>query len=539
MPSGTSALQLCCVAVDCWPPLAWLARCERASGVVRVFHGTGLETGSDWFGEIVWAGGAGGAGAAGAAGGAYATADFDRTDVVFGSGGRLRDGRLVFVSAGSTLDRLHSLEDSVGVWVSNSLVCLLRARGATVDPAYPRYYKDFRTIRLGLGRYRRVMPTSAGPLRLTYFDNLVWDGACLREAAKPSPRRDFGSFSRYRDFLAGALADLAANAAAPGRTRPYRLVGTISSGYDSPTAVTLARPYLDTVVSFDRGRDGAADAGAALGAALGLAPVVVRSDQWRAAPFAEVPFLAGDAKGEDVYFKGSEPLFGGAVVLTGFHGDKVWDPDAHLTGHDFHRADQSGVSLTEYRLWAGFIHCPVPFIGGRQIRDIRSISRSPELAPWDVGRATRYTRPICRRIVEEAGACRESFGRHKTSPSVLFFDDRQSFLSPASFADYVSWLERHGLAPLPTASRGLARRTALSVADVLDALARRAGLAPGTRFPSRAAGWLRARARRQPLFRHLFPWALERAAARYAPLEPAARTPAAGSSLIASGSATH
>jgi hypothetical protein len=525
--SGRSTLQIRCVAVDNWPPLAWLARCERGSDVVRVFHGAGLETASDWFGELVWAGGR------------YAAADFDRTDIVFGSGGRLRGTGLVFVSAGSTVDRLHSLEDSAGVWISNSLVCLLRARGATLDPAYPRYYEDFRTIRLGLRRYRRVMPTSAGPVRFTYYDNLVWDGARLREAAKPNPRRDFGSFSRYRDFLARTIADLAANATAPDRARPYRLVGTISSGYDSPTAVTLARPYLDAVVSFDRGRDGAADAGAALGAALGVSPVVVHSDAWRAVPFAEAPFLAGDAKGEDVYFKGAEPLLGGTVLLTGFYGDKVWDPHARLTGDAFRRADQSGLSLTEYRLWAGFIHCPVPFIGGRQIRDIRSISRSPGLAPWNM-EARRYNRPICRRIVEEAGVRRESFGMHKTSPSVLFFD-RSSFLSPGSLADYLGWLERRGLAPRPSATsdQDLARQTALRIACVFDALARSAGGAPGTRLAAGLAARLRAWARRQPLFRHLFPWALERAAARYEPLEPSARTPAAGPSLIASGSGTH
>src|SRR2546430_15465812 len=52
-----------------------------------------------------------------------------------------------------------------------------------------------------------------------------------------------------------------------------------------------------------------------------------------------------------------------------------------------------------------------------------------------------HSRPICRRIVEEAGLPRHSFGIGKRAASVLLFDEK--FLSPGSLADYTGWLADH------------------------------------------------------------------------------------------------
>src|SRR5207249_7865535 len=94
-----------------------------------------------------------------------------------------------------------------------------------------------------LARYARSVATSAGPVRLTYFHNLVWDGRALRERPKPAPRRDFGDFAAYRGFLEASLAGLAQNLSSSGRAVPLRMLGTISSGYDSPAVTVLAQPY--------------------------------------------------------------------------------------------------------------------------------------------------------------------------------------------------------------------------------------------------------------------------------------------------------
>src|SRR6185436_12194304 len=105
------------------------------------------------------------------------------------------------------------------------------------------------------------------------------------------------------------------------------------------------------------------------------------------------------------------------------------------------------LALTEYRLWAGFINCAVPFWGVRQIRDIHAISNSEELRPWDVG--GHYSRPICRRIAEEAGIPRHAFGMRKRAVTVNPFagwdmlHGPQSTLTEASLADYLTWISGH------------------------------------------------------------------------------------------------
>jgi len=102
------------------------------------------------------------------------------------------------------------------------------------------------------------------------------------------------------------------------------------------------------------------------------------------------------------------------ILLTGYHGDKVWDLHHVAPGGDIVRGDASGLGLTEYRLWARFLHCPVPFWGVRRAAEIGAVSRSSELRAF-VLPGTDYNRPIPRRIAEEAGVPRFSFGITKNA----------------------------------------------------------------------------------------------------------------------------
>src|SRR5207244_9323866 len=102
---------------------------------------------------------------------------------------------------------------------------------------------------------------------------------------------------------------------------------TFWSGYDSPTVAALARARgLREAVSFATANDDAPDDGAAVAAVLGVRVRSLSRNAWRARHLGQVPFLAADAKGEDAYIGGAERLLRGRVLLTGFFGDKVWDP---------------------------------------------------------------------------------------------------------------------------------------------------------------------------------------------------------------------
>jgi hypothetical protein len=218
----------------------------------------------------------------------------------------------------------------------------------------------------------------------------------------------------------------------------------------------------------------------------------------------EVPFIAADGHGGDVFFNGAKSLLAGRVLLTGFHGDRVWAKHPGDLSENIVRSDQSGLDLSDYRLQVGFIHCPVTFWGVRQIRDINRISHSDEMKDWDV--PGDYSRPICRRIVEEAGVPRELFGRSKRAVSVLFNSSEQ-FLTRESLEDYLSWLKanrrewiRHGR--LPPAHNQTIDRWKQQAREQFTA-----------RFGEKPLLWRissRMEETNTALRRYIFPWALER-----------------------------
>lgn len=474
-----------------WPKLAWDASCRRGSEVVVVRHGPAVETRRDWFCEAAWDG-------------EFEAGDFDRTDIVVGSGARLRESEILFVSAGNTVDRLQSLATPGGWRVSNSLACLVASGGAALDPSYGGYYEDFRTVTAGLRKLRSRVHTRHGELRLHYFNNLAWDGHDLSSRDKPNITRDFGSFEAYERFLLATMARIAANARDPARRDEFHGLGTVSTGYDSPTVAAIARRAgaFDRVLTFTTARGGGSDDGTPIASALGLEVVKVAREAYRTLDAPEIPFLASNAYGEESHYAGAEDVIAGRILYTGFHGDKVWAKDTKDRGPDIVRGDPTGLALTEYRLRAGFLHCPVPFWGVRQIDDIVRLSNARELAAWDV--AGDYSRPVCRRIVEDAGVDRRMFGQLKNAASVTMFNPREKFLTEPALRDYLDWLEHTRGAPSP------ARRH-------LDHLFRLAGAALDM-LPRRLRSWRLRKfvARRSvQLFYYLFPWAVDRAAAAY------------------------
>jgi hypothetical protein len=68
------------------------------------------------------------------------------------------------------------------------------------------------------------------------------------------------------------------------------------------------------------------------------------------------------------------------------------------------------------------------------------ITRSAEMAPWDVGGA--YSRPICRRLLEDAGVPRGSFGVSKTGASIRFLRGEDAWSRGGTRA-FFNWLQAH------------------------------------------------------------------------------------------------
>jgi hypothetical protein len=410
-----------------WSPLAWIAHCPTKTKSITLWHGSQVETRDNWFCEAVWPG-------------TFSEGNFDRTDLVAGTGARCRDNTVVFVAPGNTVDRILSLQTPDALWVSNSLPCLLGVSGATLDPTYSRYYEDFTTVIHGLSTYKRSLETSLGDIQITMFGLLTWDGREAKTTTREVKRRDFSSFAGYERFMRENLAALAANIADPARKQSYRFLATASSGYDSPAIAALARAVgCEEALSIDKDRFGELEKGDEVARQLGLRPISIQRDAWQNLEGEEILFIAADGTAEAVSLASAGPNLAGRVLLTGYHGDKVWAKTASDLSEDLVRGDSSGLSLTEYRLWAGFIHCPLTFWGARQIGDLVRLSNSREMLPWDV--PGEYSRPLPRRIAESAGLPRGAFGRVKRASAVAL----REFMNPVSLKAYQGWLAKHRL----------------------------------------------------------------------------------------------
>jgi hypothetical protein len=463
-----------------WPKLVWVARIADGSDAVEVRHGPCVETRDDWCAEAVWAGD-------------FAAGDFDRTDLVFGTGVRCRGPQVLFVSSGTTDDRLWYTHHA-GAWhVSNSLPALLAATGLSLRDDYPDYSRDVATLRLGLTKYVRSFPTDAAPLQVVYFSNLLYDGQTVREIEKPDTAPHFAAFEDYRQFLFDTAARLGANLRDAARTHRVTPLASISTGYDSATSAVVARQAGCTqAVTFTTATSLAnrPDSGAANAGRLGLA---CREYPRTAAVYPhEVKVWAAAGRPGELnwtQFDFPEPL---CLFFTGIHGDEMWSRKTLDLSDSFWRAEIDGFGLCEFRLFKGVFHCAVPFWGCRRAQEIQAITFSKPMEPW--ARFTDYDRPIPTRLLEEAGLPRTEFGQRKNNTST-----EAPFLWPYSAeaqALFAQYLKARNVA-VPSSPRiALARRAAVLDNLLYTNLLGRWGLDLGLR-----------RRLASPATALLFPWA--------------------------------
>jgi hypothetical protein len=133
-------------------------------------------------------------------------------------------------------------------------------------------------------------------------------------------------------------------------------------------------------------------------------------------------FFATGMQGEDIVYSKLGGLVRGRLLITGFHGDKLWNPWI-APNAVFKRGDISGSSLGEFRLLRDFIHLPLPFAGAQRHGDLARIGRSAEMRSYSVGGP--YDRPIPRRIAEQAGVPRAAFGQLKKAISFPIFSEKE------------------------------------------------------------------------------------------------------------------
>lgn len=422
------------------PTLSWCARVERG-GRTTVRHGSGVETRHDGFVEGAWDG-------------EFEAFDFDKAKTLAGTGGRLRDNRMVFAAPFHPLERLFLLREAGEVVVSNSLVFLLSEVSDQLDICYPNYFFDLlATARRGIAAPPARLCTAGGSEVEVYpCCNLELDSELnFRRVDKPigAPPADYAD---YFGLLLATTRALAKNAAAPQRTDTYRLVAACSTGYDSTAAAAIASlagceegvTYVSsTEVSGNRVSGVAVvqgdDSGAASLRALGMTVTEYgREDVTSIAGHPRAEFYVSPIASTDATTRIMEEQLGGSIFVSGRNGGRYWGLSRSCNRANLGELDErhlSGHSLGEFRLRVGFVNLPLPYIGALHGPAIYRISHSDEMLPWKLGTST-YDRPIARRIAEEAGVPREMFGQRKRGGGQML-----TKLSQKSEEDFENFLQ--------------------------------------------------------------------------------------------------
>lgn len=411
------------------PRLAWVAYVPHR-GETRAFVGEWVETGDGWLLEGAWKGSF------------VATSILDSYSFM-GSGLIEQASGVVAVAPCNTTEGIYSITDSGGAYVSNSVPLLLKTSGNSLDMNYLDYEADALSVSKGLDRRAKHAPLGNGALlNLHFYCNVHFapEPVESRKALPPTP----GDYDEYRRFLVEETQGIAANAADSARRVQYPPIVFCSNGYDSTACAVLGREVgCDEAVVYESKRSHRTDSGAGVVTSLGYSTIHEKDEmEFKSVDTAEL-FLGTGELGTSIFFSSSADELRGKLLISGVHGDKMWDRDYAEVGGPIIRSTYPDTAKTEFRLATGYINYPPAFLTATIQPDIHRISAATEMEPWTLH--NDYDRPIPRRLAEEAGVPRESFGMIKRggAGSSLRFGNRSYLsrsMSPESYRRFAAFL---------------------------------------------------------------------------------------------------
>lgn len=422
---------------DSLPLLAWCVVATPGESAVTVYHGGQVETTANSFIEGAWTGD-------------FQARDIEQADMVIGSAGVVAGDQLRIVADSAGTSWLVSLAAGNQLYISNSMAFVYAMADDQPDNAEPYYYYEMlRYSRLGNMETQRELPTARGnALRLHWACTLSLDvSGELQEIPRITPL-PADTYCNYRQQLSSMMETLLRNAADPVRKVRYDPLCSLSSGYDCNASAAIAAEHgAKRAYTFDASLSSAPqsslepDSGAEVGRQLGLETRAVDPLAYLAmTPPLDAEFCANPGGGELML----SPLaseFAGSIVIAGRAGDRGWAMTDRVNYRDYLRPDcvyLAGCSITDFRLRTGFLRVDVPAFGLSDMQPLNRLSRSQEMAPWRIG--GNYDRPIPRRILEDKGVRRESFGQRKIAGTALSPLRDSSVLSPAAQRSFRKFL---------------------------------------------------------------------------------------------------
>ena len=426
-------------------PMAWLATVKCESDIVNVIVGERVETYDNWFVEGAWSG-------------EYSEGRFADAEWFCGTGACLKADKAVFASPTGMHAALYLVEGDKEVYISNSMPFIMAKTDLRLSPQYIGYDVFFNhNIMQGIYNYNCNIPvTNRGgvkllppdTLKMVLFRNITVskDGTVQIDVKRKT--KGFNTFEEYYERLVAAMQALASNAADLKRNFRYGIVSLISSGYDAACCSAIAKTVGgNTALTFEAKGKYSNDSGVGAAKRLGFEKIVER-DAYAYLNRSDMPEIksisCGDL-GTQISFMSFEQDFEDNLVFSGENGDFVWEKEAgfQTINDDYHIVwKNSEIGLSESHLHQCYIPVPMTSFGITHWTDLYRISNSEEMQVWSVGGS--YDRPIPRRILEERGLPRDSFGMKKYGAGFFYVFDwknrllsRMSENSRDSFMSYV------------------------------------------------------------------------------------------------------
>lgn len=416
------------------PQLAWGARIDKGADYVSVFHGTGVETNPSGFIEGAW-------------NGKFASFNVINATIVCGTGAVSTGEGIRFFSSTDRFSPLYSIVLTDSIFVSNSPVFALSMVGMEPHHTYPFYTYDLLRIwRKGLYCLSGDLKTDSAESLRVHFSaimtvNTHWAISFETHALCSTPE----GYASYQTKLADGVKEVFENAGDLHRQRPYKPLAAISTGYDSTATAVLASQAgcTEAVTFFDsRHSEPYSDSGHDNASHLGME--CTEYDRWnylKRTDLAEAEFgLYATAVSAPML--AMETHLTGRILVSGHFGDTIWGKKKSSAGDNLCQPwlkHNSGLSQIEFRLRVGYLAFAPTFIGARHNQKIHSIAISDEMRSWSI--PGNYDRPIPRRIAEESGLSRNSFGMQQKAGAHSHFIIERNF-SEKGWAHYQNFVKQ-------------------------------------------------------------------------------------------------
>lgn len=420
------------------PQLSWCVEITKEQNQANVYHGSGIEVFEDYFFEGVWEG-------------EVAKADFDESFFFLGSGAKIINGKILFSTPGHVIERLYAVQKNDSYYVSNSLSFTLSISKTEIDKSIYNYEQLFNSILKGVNQYVSEIPLLANEtLELFYLKNFIIDATLNVTISGKNELASFKDFSDYKQAILDYLNKIAENAKSGLRKKKLSLKSTISTGYDAAACAALAKQVgCNEVLTFNAPNKYKNDDGTILANQLGFKKITYANANTylENKSLVEAEYLSSGELGASIVFSAFEEEFKNAIVLMGQRGDKLWEKNYPNVNNElrFYNSLFPATAQIESRLRVGYIIFPLPLFGATQWVSIAKISHSKELENYSVG--GNYDRPIPRKLVEDAGGQRNSFGIKKKGAGFNYRYDNlhriKKRMAPHSFKHFLEYRKKH------------------------------------------------------------------------------------------------